>query len=65
MHGIVIHCPNKDCQKPLIKDACLPPTTNFKIKCYHCGNIILIMSDYKGIKLKDCTINTDVKITLM
>jgi hypothetical protein len=65
MHGIVIHCPNYECQKLLMREAHIPPTTSIKIKCYHCGHLILVMADYGGIKLKDCTKNTSPKITLM
>ena len=57
MQGIVIHCPNHDCRKLLLKEANLPPTTSMKLKCYHCGHLIHVQADYKGIKLKDCSRN--------
>jgi len=65
MKGIVLHCPNHKCQKLLMKEANIPPTTNFKIKCYHCGNLIMVMADYKGIKLKDCSSDDIPQITIL
>lgn len=48
-----------------MKEANIPPTTNFKIKCYHCGNLIMVMADYKGIKLKDCSSDDIPQITIL
>ncbi|HBX15893.1 MAG TPA: hypothetical protein DEF57_01125 [Candidatus Magasanikbacteria bacterium] len=53
MQGIVLHCPNISCKKLLLKDANLPPTTNFKLKCFWCGRMVNIKSDFKRITLQD------------
>ncbi len=59
MLGIVIHCPNPGCKKLLLKEANLPPTTSFKTKCFWCGHMVQVASDYKKIALKDLNKDED------
>lgn len=37
-----------------MKNAYLPPTTAFKVKCYWCGHLIELNADYKKLTMRDC-----------
>ena len=51
-YEIVIHCPNQNCAKLLIKEALLQPGTHFKCKCPYCGEIVYINYNYrKGLEV--------------
>lgn len=65
MRGIVVHCPNPDCKKLLMKEASLPPTTQFQVKCYWCSHLIKLDVDFKRIGIKDMTLNSKPGITLI
>ena len=50
--GPLIHCANKGCQKPIIKDVSLVEGTRFMVKCYWCGAFNRIIVHFKFIEKK-------------
>lgn len=45
---IVIHCPNKNCSKLLVKECHLEAGTHFKIKCPNCQELVYINFTIRG-----------------
>jgi len=53
MMGIVVHCPNPECNKVLLKDCSIISGSIFKIKCYWCGEFIEIEVIHSKIGLRN------------
>ena len=53
MQGIVLHCPNEECKKLLMKGVTLLPGSKFIVKCFWCGKMVSIERDVKRIILRD------------
>lgn len=56
MQGVVIHCPNQECKKPLMKEVFLAPGSRLKTKCYWCGHSVEVIADNKRISLRDLSV---------
>lgn len=44
-----IHCPNTECQKPIISQVALVEGSRFVVRCFHCGRYVKIIVGFKHI----------------
>lgn len=45
----VIHCPNMECQKPIMSQIALVEGTTFVIRCYSCSKYVRIQTNFNHI----------------
>jgi len=51
MKGIIIHCAQDKCHKPLIRNSNLPIGSYLEVKCAHCGRVTCVCSNQSGVKV--------------
>lgn len=51
MKGVFINCPYGNCKKLMIKNAYLRPGSFLTLKCFHCGQTVVVNSESGRILL--------------